>query len=100
MKDQAENLPLPSQPLPRRPDLSLPRLGLTDPDADAETAGLIWMHALAIGYAPAYLTENADGIRQDWPRIPLPDTGEALEHSPAWAGKWPPCWTRKPRSPG
>ena len=32
------------------------------------------MHALAVGYSPAYLTENADGIRRDWPRIPLPDT--------------------------
>jgi hypothetical protein len=59
----------------------LAALGLPDPDADAETAALIWMHALAIGYAPAYLTENHDGIRQDWPRIPLPDTREALEHS-------------------
>jgi len=56
-------------------------LGLPDPDAAPETAGLIWMHALAVGYAPVYLTENADGIRQDWPRIPLPDTREALEHS-------------------
>ncbi len=59
----------------------LAALGLPDPDADPETAGLIWMHALAVGYAPAYLTENADGIRQDWPRIPLPDTREALERS-------------------
>jgi hypothetical protein len=55
----------------------LAALALPDPDADPETAGLIWMHTLAIGYSPAYLTENADGIRQDWPRIPLPDS----EHS-------------------
>ena len=59
----------------------LAALGLPDPDSDSETAGLIWMHALAVGYAPAYLTENTDGIRQDWPRVPLPDTREALEHS-------------------
>jgi hypothetical protein len=59
----------------------LAALGLLDPDADPETAGLIWLHALAVGHAPAYLTENADGIRQDWPRIPLPATREALEHS-------------------
>ena len=39
------------------------------------------MHALAVGYAPTYLTENADGIRQDWPRVPLPDTAEALKNS-------------------
>jgi hypothetical protein len=59
----------------------LAALGLPDPDADAETAGLIWMHALAVGYSPAYLTENADGIRQDWPRVPLTDTADALMNS-------------------
>jgi hypothetical protein len=41
----------------------------------------MWMHALAIGYSPAYLKENADGIRQDWPRIPLPKSVDVLEHS-------------------
>ena len=55
----------------------LTKLGI-HPDTDAETAALIWMHALAIGYAPAYLAENADGIRQDWPRIPLPKSKAAL----------------------
>jgi hypothetical protein len=59
----------------------LAALELPDPDTDTETAGLIWMHALAVGYAPIYLTENADGIRQDWPRVPLPDTAEALKNS-------------------
>jgi hypothetical protein len=59
----------------------LTALGLPDPNVDAETAALIWMHALAVGYAPVYLTENTDGIRQDWPRVPLPDTAEALNHS-------------------
>jgi hypothetical protein len=56
----------------------LAKLGIKNPDDDAETAALIWMHALAIGYSPAYLTENADGVRQDWPRIPLPDSKAAL----------------------
>ena len=56
-------------------------LGVKGPDANAETAGTIWMHALAIGYSPAYLAENADGIRRDWPRIPLPDSRKALEKS-------------------
>ncbi len=44
---------------------------------------LIWLHALAIGYAPAYLRENADGIRGDWPRIPLPASRDALLASAA-----------------
>lgn len=56
----------------------LAKLGIQNPDDDADTAALVWMHALAIGYAPAYLAENADGIRQDWPRIPLPDSQTAL----------------------
>lgn len=56
----------------------LAQLGITEPDTDVETAGLIWMHALAIGYSPAYLEENADGIRNNWPRIPLPDNREML----------------------
>lgn len=55
--------------------------------ADAHTASLIWMHALAIGYSPAYLSENADGIRKDWPRIPLPQTKELLEASAALGEK-------------
>lgn len=53
-------------------------LKLPDPDRDAETAALLWLHALAIGFSPAYLAENADGIRQDWPRIPLPVERNAL----------------------
>jgi hypothetical protein len=56
-------------------------LGIANPDADAHTASFIWMHALAIGYSPAYLSENADVIRKDWPRIPLPNTKPLLEAS-------------------
>ena len=61
----------------------LTTLGIGDADADADTAGLIWMHALAIGYTPAYLSENADGIRQDWPRVPLPINKDILAASAA-----------------
>ncbi len=50
---------------------------------DAKAASLVWLHALAVGYSPAYLAENADGIRRDWPRIPLPATRKALEASAA-----------------
>lgn len=61
----------------------LATLCIKDPDADAKLAGLIWLHALAVGYSPAYLTENADGIRRDWPRIPVPDDRQRLEASAA-----------------
>ena len=56
----------------------LSALGLPNPDADPVTLELLRMHALAIGYSPAYLSENADGIRENWPRIPLPASRDAL----------------------
>jgi hypothetical protein len=61
----------------------LAALDLRDPDTDRDVAALPWYHALAIGYAPAWLAENADGIRQDWPRVPLPDSAELLRASAA-----------------
>ncbi len=53
-------------------------LGITAFNIDAHSAELIWMHALAIGYSPAYLIENTDGIQENWPRIPLPDNKDLL----------------------
>jgi len=38
----------------------------------------MWMHVLAIGFSPMYQAENDDGIRADWPRIPLPATRDGL----------------------
>jgi hypothetical protein len=56
----------------------LASLGFANPDADAANSALLCMHTLAIGYSYDYRAENADGIRQDWPRIPLPGTRAAL----------------------
>lgn len=50
---------------------------------DAEGAALVWHHALATLYSPAYLTENAAGLRQGWPRLPLPGDPDALRRSAA-----------------
>ena len=61
----------------------LAALALPHPDTNRSTAELIWMHALAIGYSPAYLSDNADGIRENWPRIPLPASRDALLASAA-----------------
>ncbi|MBI3885195.1 MAG: N-6 DNA methylase [Opitutae bacterium] len=60
-------------------------LGLPDPDAagNDSVAGLVWLHALAIGFSPAYLAENCDGVRQGWPRVPLPSSLGTLEDSAA-----------------
>jgi len=46
--------------------------------ADPNNPAAVWFHALSIGHTPRYLDENADGIRQDWPRIPLPDSQKLL----------------------
>jgi hypothetical protein len=54
-----------------------------DVEITPESAASLWLHALAIGYSPAYLEENADGIRQDWPRIPLPAAVEQFTASAA-----------------
>jgi hypothetical protein len=43
----------------------------------------IWFSALAVAYSPAWLEENEDGILDDWPRIPLANSIEALEASAA-----------------
>jgi hypothetical protein len=73
----------------RMPNLSseslqyLERLGDGVSDANDTRQSLVFMHALAIGYSEVYLTENADGFRQDWPRIPLPGTLGQLEASAA-----------------
>jgi hypothetical protein len=42
------------------------------------TALQLASHVTAIGYGNDYLTENVDAMRQDWPRIPLPATRDAL----------------------
>ncbi|MDJ0562844.1 MAG: DNA methyltransferase, partial [Microcystis sp. M49629_WE12] len=56
----------------------LNQLGINNLEENIENASLIWLHSLAIGYSPLYLRENADGIRQDFPRIPLPNSQELL----------------------
>lgn len=53
-------------------------LGVGNPDADCDAASLVWMHALAISYSPSYLIENADGLRQEWPHLPMPNHKQAL----------------------
>lgn len=59
-----------------RANLSSPAAGYleswrADPDS-------LFLHALAVLHAPEYRTENAGALRQDWPRIPLPDSKAQL----------------------
>jgi hypothetical protein len=40
-------------------------------------------HCLAIMHAQQYRADHADALRQDWPRIPLPEDADALRSSAA-----------------
>jgi hypothetical protein len=72
-------------PIPRKNISSLARSYLEKTEAqdsaDLPKDNFLMLHCLAVGYAPTYLSENADGIRGDWPRIPLPDSKDAVIHS-------------------
>lgn len=43
----------------------------------------VFFHAIAVLRTPVFQSGNADALRQDWPRIPLPATRAALEASAA-----------------
>jgi len=45
--------------------------------------GDLFQHVVAMLHAPSYATENASGLRNDWPRIPLPATKDAMLASAA-----------------
>jgi hypothetical protein len=38
----------------------------------------LFFHIVAILHSPAYRTENAGALRQDWPRVPLPKGADTL----------------------
>ncbi len=38
----------------------------------------VFFHTVSILHSPAYRAQNAGALRQDWPRVPLPDSGELL----------------------
>ena len=73
--------------LPWKPNLSeralqyLDELGYDDAQSSRDTARLLWLHVLAVGYAPLYLEENGVAIRNGWPRVPLPPRRDQLEDS-------------------
>ena len=73
-----------------RPNLSgktiayLSNIGVS---SSPEIARAVWMHALTTMYSPAYLSENAGGLRQGFPRIPLPQNADLLRQSAALGEK-------------
>ncbi|WP_027461431.1 type ISP restriction/modification enzyme [Deinococcus murrayi] len=74
----------PCTPLPR-PGPVLARYGAVrgpdgKPNALAwELAEEVFHHTLAMLSAPAYRTEHADYLAEDWPRVPLPESREVLQ---------------------
>ena len=67
--------------LSERARLYLSELDFGSPDDDAQTASLLWHHALAIGYALSYRVQHEGGLANDWPRVPLPADAENLRVS-------------------
>lgn len=41
----------------------------------------LFYHVIAILHSPTYRVENAGALRQDWPRLPLPNSQQTLLHS-------------------
>jgi hypothetical protein len=41
----------------------------------------LFFHAIAILHSPQYRSQNQGALRQDWPRIPLPNRAAILKHS-------------------
>jgi len=57
------------------------RMGMPPAGGEASVAETVWLHVLATAYSHSYRMENEDAIRQDWPRVPLPDERGLLEAS-------------------
>jgi hypothetical protein len=76
-------------PANSRPNLSeearayLKAIGSSKRDDGTFDAEPVWLHTLAIGFSPRYLSDNADGLTIDWPRIPLPNNHTQLDNTAA-----------------
>ena len=67
-------------PHPNLSDAALQYLVSVDTSNEYES---LFFHIVAVLHAPAYRTENAGALRQNFPRVPLPATRESLEASAA-----------------
>jgi hypothetical protein len=62
-------------------NLSDPALDYLSDRGGVVRASDLFHHTVAVLHAPAYGTENAGALRQDWPRVPLPVGRDTLEAS-------------------
>ena len=65
----------------RRPNLTQEAMHYLE--AIRGTESDLFCHLIAALHAPAYRFENADALRQDWPRVPLPVSPDHLRESAA-----------------
>ncbi len=70
--------PLFAQSGDAQPEPNLSQRATTYLDQHAAQPPDLLFHAVAVLHAPTYRRENAGALRQDWPRVPLPATREAL----------------------
>ena len=70
-------------PRPNLSEAAVEYLAFIGIAADDNGAAMLWHHALATLYTPAFLSENAGDLRQGWPHIPLPGNAELLSSSAA-----------------
>ena len=59
-------------------NLSAPATIYLDTVLEESDPEVLWMHAVAVIASGQYLRENSHGVRQDFPRVPLPATGDVL----------------------
>jgi hypothetical protein len=50
-------------------------------DGVGGTVETLFYHTIATLHAPTYRQENEGALRQDWPRVPLPSSGDVLRRS-------------------
>ncbi|GHG36003.1 hypothetical protein GCM10017784_32640 [Deinococcus indicus] len=88
LKVSAPKADSPCEPLPK-PAPVLARYGAVRGE-DGKPNALAWAlaeevfyHTLAVLSAPAYRKEHAEYLAEDWPRVPMPTTREALQASAA-----------------
>jgi hypothetical protein len=63
-------------PIPNLSDTATDYLDKVGGDAE-----MLFYHTIATLHAPVYRSENEGALRQDWPRVPLPEDGDVLQRS-------------------
>jgi REP element-mobilizing transposase RayT len=87
LKKEQPQASLPTQASDSGPQANLSDRTLAYIECVGGGAPEVFYHSIATLHASAYRHENADALRQGWPRIPLPDSKELLLASAGLGGK-------------